>query len=150
MNTTMEKALPGFLLLTDLASQIRIGRVINRGGNGILFEGFIVDPVLRSRAKEDVVAVKKIECKPASGTPHLQTPCNPYCFLTDTQEPEQAMLAFHHEITALWSLSFHPNVITLIAYDDSSTSIVTPLYDVSQGHPAERTLAITTFFLPLG
>jgi len=65
MNTTLEKALPGFLLLTDLASQIRIGRIINRGGNGILFEGFIVDPVLRSRAQEDVVAVKKIECKPA-------------------------------------------------------------------------------------
>jgi len=42
------------------------------------------------------------------------------------------MLAFHHEITALWSLSFHPNVITLLAYDDATTSIVTPLYDVSQ------------------
>jgi serine/threonine protein kinase len=40
------------------------------------------------------------------------------------------MLAFHHEITALWSLSFHPNVITLIAYDDATTSIVTPLYHV--------------------
>jgi len=63
---------------------------------------------LHSRAQTEVVAVKKIEY---------------------AQGPEEAMQAFHHEITAMWSLSFHPNVITLIAYDDSTTSIVTPLYD---------------------
>ena len=48
----------------------------------------------------------------------------------DVQDREQALLAFHHEVTVLWSLSFNQNVISLIAYDDATTSIVTPLYDV--------------------
>ena len=43
---------------------------------------------------------------------------------------EQALEAFHHEITAMWSLSFHPNVVKLIAFDDATTSMVQPLYDV--------------------
>ena len=48
----------------------------------------------------------------------------------DTQEPEAAIEAFHHEVTAMWSLSFHPNVLSLLAYDDATTSIVTPLFHV--------------------
>jgi len=64
MNTTLEKALPGFLLLIDLASQIRLGKVISKGGNGILYEGTISDPDIRRRAPADTVAVKHIECKP--------------------------------------------------------------------------------------
>jgi len=52
MNTTLEKALPGFLLLTDLASQIRLGKV-SKGGNGILYEGTISDPEIRRRAPAD-------------------------------------------------------------------------------------------------
>jgi len=133
MNTTLEKALPGFLLLTDIASQIRIGRVINKGGNGILYEGVIVDPALRSRAKEDSVAVKKIECNLCSSQCFLGfsvSISSSFVDVADSQEPAAAIEAFHHEVTAMWSLSFHPNVLSLLAYDDATTSIVTPLFHV--------------------
>jgi len=49
-------------MLNDLQSQIRLGRVINAGAAGTLYEGYIVDPVLRQRAGEEVVAVKTVQC----------------------------------------------------------------------------------------
>ena len=43
---------------------------------------------------------------------------------------ELNMKRFQEEVSLLWALSFHPNVIGLIAFSEEPKAIVTKLYDV--------------------
>ncbi len=92
----------------------------------------IVDPALRARAGEERVAVKTVGCAsgPWRGRARALTIAGT-AFADPNHTREQALEAFHHEITAMWSLSFHPNVVKLIAFDDATSSMIQPLYDVS-------------------
>jgi len=44
-----------------------------------------------------------------------------------TDEENRSM--FHTEVAVMWSLSFNPNVITLLGYCENPRTIITKLYD---------------------
>jgi len=106
-----EIALPGYAKL-DFAKEIRIEKQIAGGGEAKIFFGSILNMELRTRywAACDVVAIKQAIEK------------------TDITQ-EESITRFHQEVAVLNSLSYHPNIIKLMAYSDEPKCIVTPLYE---------------------
>ena len=101
--------LPAFLRL-DYTSDIRPEqRLSSTGSAGAVFRGQLLDPDAIQRAGGETVAMKEVVEWPA---------------LSD--EDNQAR--FLQEMKMMWALSFHPNIVKLVAYTESPNVIVTRLY----------------------
>ena len=109
MNTVMEIALPGFLLL-DYAKDLRIVNRFGNGGSGVVYRAVLLDPKLRKQHNVEEVAIKEVVS-------------------WEKLSDEENMERFHQEVSLLWSLAFHRNIATLIGYTDVPTTIVTKLYE---------------------
>eukprot|EP00160_Parvularia_atlantis_P015722 Unigene464_Nuclearia_a/m.1504 Unigene464_Nuclearia_a/g.1504 ORF Unigene464_Nuclearia_a/g.1504 Unigene464_Nuclearia_a/m.1504 type:complete len:788 (+) Unigene464_Nuclearia_a:4271-6634(+) len=108
INTVMEVALPGFLRLnytTDLRPETRL----TAGGAGTIFRAMLLDNQLALRHGTIEVALKQVADWPA-------------------MSEEDNADRFHQEVSIMWSLSFHPNIIKMIGYTDEPRTIVTRLY----------------------
>jgi len=108
VNTVLEFALPGFLLL-DYARDIRPEKKLTEGGAGTIWRATLLDNQVAMRNGDRLCALK-----------HLQD--------SEHLEAEQNLERFHTEVSILWLLSQHPNVIKLTGYTDVPKTIVTPLY----------------------
>ena len=108
LNTVMEVALPGFLLM-DFANDIRVEARLTSGGAGTIFRATLLDAQAIQRNGSEVVAVKEVADWP-------------------TLSEDDNMERFHQEVSIMWSLSFHANIIKLIGYSETPRVIVTRLY----------------------
>ena len=108
LNTVMEVALPGFLLM-DYSTDLRPEARLTAGGAGTIFRGAMLQPDAIQRNGTEVCAIKEVADWPN---------------LSDDDNLER----FHQEVSIMWSLSFHPNVIKLVGYTETPNTIVTRLY----------------------
>ena len=108
LNTVMEVALPGFLLM-DYATDVRPEARLTAGGAGTIFRATLLQPEAVQRNGNEVVAAKEVADWPS---------------LSDEDNTDR----FHQEVSIMWSLSFHPNVIKLIGYCENPNVIITRLY----------------------
>ena len=108
LNTVMEVALPGFLLM-DYTSDLRAEARLTAGGAGTIFRATLLQPEAIQRNGSEICAVKEVADWPS---------------LSEEDNVER----FHLEVSIMWSLSFHPNIIKMIGYTESPNSIVTRLY----------------------
>ena len=108
LNTVMEVSLPGFLQL-DYNTDLRVQARLTAGGAGTIFSGVLL--------KSDAIAMNGAEScaiKEVTDWPGLTEEENADRFVT--------------EISVMWSLNFHPNIIKLLGYCDNPRIIVTRLY----------------------
>ena len=110
VNTVLEVALPGFLNV-DYGEAIRPGSVLKSSRSGTVYNATLVDVALSQRIGTTDVAVKEFIANADYSDD----------FNTDR---------FHSEVALMWSLSFHPNVIALIAYTDEPRAMITRLYSM--------------------
>ena len=108
VNTVLEVALPGFLKL-DYATDLRTERMLTQGGVGTIWQAQLLDNQLAVRNGSRVVVLKHIEVR-------------------EGMSAEEHDERFHQEVSIMWALAFHPNIIKLVGYTDEPRSIVTPLY----------------------
>ena len=108
LNTVMEVALPGFLLI-DYNDDLRADARLTAGGAGTIFRGSLLQPEAIKRNGVEVVAIKEVADWPS---------------LSEEDNEDR----FHQEVSIMWSLSFHPNVIKLVGYCENPRCIVTKLY----------------------
>jgi eukaryotic-like serine/threonine-protein kinase len=108
LNTVMEVALPGFLLM-DYANDLRPEARLTSGGAGTIFRATLLDAQAIQRNGNEVVALKEVADWP-------------------TLSDEDNMERFHQEVSIMWSLSFHANIIKLIGYTEEPRCIITRLY----------------------
>jgi hypothetical protein len=109
LNTVMEVALPGFLTL-DYSSDLRPEARLTAGGAGTLFRGELLNlEAIKRNNGVSACAIKLVADWPS---------------LSDEANWEQ----FHHEVSVLWSLSFHANIVKLLGYTQEPRTIVTKLY----------------------
>ena len=106
VNTALEIALPGFLR-ADYNSSVRPGA---RLPGSRAFAATLLDVTLSQRTGTSSVVVKKYVPNPA---------------VSEEVNTER----FHTEVALMWSLSFHPNVISLVAYTDEPRAIITRRYE---------------------
>lgn len=111
MNTKAEIALPGFLKM-DFLNDLRPDLVIAEGGGGIVYQAELLDLALRQKHGVNRVVVKLVK--------------NPGCW-----SHEELLDHFRQEVSIMWSLNFHENVIKLIGYSEEPMSIVTRQYSRS-------------------
>ena len=105
MNTTLEIALPGFLLV-DYAATVQSGaRVVSDAGDNAYYAA-IIDPNVATRIGMSRVVMRNYE-----DIEHLSA--------ADNTE------RFHHEVSIMWSLSFHPNVVCILAYTNEPRAVMT-------------------------
>ena len=108
LNTVMEVALPGFLLM-DYSSDIRAEARLTAGGAGTIFRATLLQPEAIQRNGTEICAVKEVADWPS---------------LSEEDNLER----FHQEVSIMWSLSFHSNIIKMIGYTENPNAIVTRLY----------------------
>ena len=108
LNTVMEVALPGFLFM-DYSTDLRPEARLTAGGAGTIFRGALLQPDAIQRNGTEVCAIKEVSDWPS---------------LSEDDNLER----FHQEVSIMWSLSFHPNVIKLVGYTENPNTIVTRLY----------------------
>jgi len=108
LNTVMEVALPGFLLM-DYSNDIRAEARLTAGGAGTIYRATLLDPQAIQRNGSEVVAMKEVTDWPSLSN-------------------EDNMERFHQEVSIMWSLSFHANIVKLIGYTESPRTIITRLY----------------------
>ena len=113
VNTTLAIALPGFLR-TEYNEAVRPGAVFPASSSGTAFAATLLNVTLSQRIGTSNVAVKKYVPNPA---------------VSDEVNTER----FHTEVALMWSLSFHPNVISLVAYTDEPRAMITCLYETDLG-----------------
>jgi len=113
LNTNIEISLPLFLEL-KYPEQYRTLELISEGGAGVVYAGELLDPVVKNRSSCTTVVVKVVK---EGG--HLTV--------------EQNLNLFYGEIAVMWSLSFQPNIATLVGYCEKPRSIITRKYDVDLG-----------------
>jgi len=110
LNSTMEVSLPGFLLLNQRAD-LRVEAKLGKGGSGDIYRGTLLNPDLtRKNENHSAVAVKMIKRVPGIS-------------------PENELAIFHQEVSIMWSVSFHENVISMLGYCEGPNMIVTELLD---------------------
>jgi len=109
-NTLLEVAVPAFLRL-DYINDLRVERKLTQGGAGQIFEATLLDQrfIAKLGGNISTVALKRVSDRRS---------------LT----PEENRDRFMQEVSIMWGLSFHPNVIKLLGYTEEPRSIVTPLY----------------------
>jgi len=108
LNTVMEVALPGFLFM-DYATDIRPEARLTAGGAGTIYRATLLQADAIQRNGSEICAVKEVMDWPS---------------LSD----EDNMEHFHQEVSIMWSLSFHSNVVKLLGYTEEPRTIVTRLY----------------------
>ena len=108
VNTVLEVALPGFLLV-EFPVAVRPGAVFPASSSSTAYAATLLDSTLSQRIGTNDVAVKEFIANPD---------------LTDEVNTDR----FHSEVALMWSLSFHPNVISLVAYSDEPRAMITRLY----------------------
>ena len=108
LNTVMEVALPGFLLL-EYNEDVRPESRMAAGGAGTIYRAILLDPQAVQRNGSEVVAMKEVIDWPS---------------LSEEDNLER----FHMEVSIMWSLSFHGNIIKLIGYTEEPRTIITRLY----------------------
>ena len=109
MNTVMEVALPGFLLM-DYSSEIRPEARLTSGGAGNIFRATLLSvEAIKRNGGIEVCAVKEVVDWPS---------------LTEEENRDR----FHLEVSIMWSLSFHSNIIKLIGYGEAPNTIIMRLY----------------------
>ena len=111
INTKAAIALPGFLKL-DYKSDVRPYRTVAEGGGGIIYEAELLEDRLRVKHNCRRVAVKLVK-NPANWT------------------EEEMRVNFQQEVSIMWSLNFHENIIKLIGYSDDPLSMVMKFYPKS-------------------
>ena len=109
INTVLEVALPGFLRL-NYATDLRTERKLAQGGVGTIWQAQLLDNQLAVRNGSRVVVLKHVDDRQGA------------------LEKDDLEERFHQEVSIMWSLSFHPNIIKLVGYTDQPMAIVTPLY----------------------
>lgn len=110
MNTQAVIALPGFLKLDFQV--VRPERVMAEGGGGIIYEAELLDERLKAKHRIKKVAVKVV--KNAGGW--------------DTEEMRNM---FNQEVSIMWSLSFHENIIKLIGFTEEPLAMIMKYYSQS-------------------
>lgn len=112
MNTIMEVATPGFLKL-DHVTQIRINAVpLGAGGAGAVFRGEFLDKNLTAKYGTKDIAVKEVHS-------------------WSTLDEQQNLERFLQEVSIMWSLNSHPNIVKLFGYTDTpKMTIITKRYDI--------------------
>jgi len=109
LNTVMEVALPGFLVM-DYSADLRPEARLTAGGAGTIFRGVLLNPeAIHRNNGTEICAIKEVMDWPS---------------LSDEDNAER----FHQEVSVMWSLAFHPNIIKLLGYTESPRTIVTRLY----------------------
>ena len=108
LNTVMEVALPGFLLM-DYTTDVRPEARLTAGGAGTIYRATLLSADAIQRNGSEICAVKEVMDWPS---------------LTDEENAER----FHQEVSIMWSLSFHANVIKLLGYTEEPRTIITRLY----------------------
>ena len=108
LNTVMEVALPGFLLM-DYNNDIRVEARLTAGGAGTIFRATLLDAQAIQRNGHEVVALKEVADWPSLSE-------------------EDNMERFHQEVSIMWSLSFHQHIIKLVGYCEEPRCIITRLY----------------------
>jgi len=108
LNTVMEVALPGFLML-DYSIDVRPEARLTAGGAGTIYRATLLNSDAIQRNGSEVCAVKEVLDWPS---------------LNDDDNSER----FHQEVSIMWSLSFHANVIKLLGYTEEPRTIITRLY----------------------
>jgi len=115
VNTLPEVALPGFLKL-DFAADLRAENKLAKGGMSSIWQVTLMDRHLVSRNSGNQTAALKYIGSGEPGEP------------LDEDQDDLLDDHFHQEVSIMWSLSFHRNVIKMIGYTDSPRAIITPLY----------------------
>ncbi|KCV67773.1 serine/threonine protein kinase [Fonticula alba] len=105
LNTAIEIALPGFLLLTPDVD-LRLGDHVGKGGQGSIVQATLLRPDLVASLGTDKLAVKLV--------------------LHDA--PSMRSL-FESEISIMWALNGAPNVVQLVGYANAPQMIAMRLYD---------------------
>jgi len=109
LNTVMEVALPGFLVM-DYSADLWPEARLTAGGAGTIFRGVLLNPeAIHRNNGTEICAIKEVMDWPS---------------LSDEDNAER----FHQEVSVMWSLAFHPNIIKLLGYTESPRTIVTRLY----------------------
>ena len=108
VNTVLEVSLPGFLQL-DYPTSLQPGNSIDSADGRSVYVATLLDRHVSSRVGCSTVAVYDYDGD----------------FMLSPYENEAR---FHHEVSLMWSLSFHPNVVALLGYTDEPRTIVTRLY----------------------
>jgi len=108
MNTALEVAVPGFLLL-EIKKHFEQGEQIGVGGFSNIYKGELTDSGLKLKYNITEIAVKMVQNSPS---------------LT----AEQNNSKFNQEISILWSLNNYVNVVSLIGYCNHPQAIITKLY----------------------
>ena len=109
VNTVMEVALPGFLLV-DYATTIQPGALLDASEPEGGCKTMILDFQVASRVGSKEANVYDFEEQP-------------------DLDAEMNTELFHREVSLMWSLSFHPNIVSLVAYTDVPRSFVTRRYE---------------------
>ena len=105
VNTTLEIALPGFLLV-DYAATVQPGeRIVSDAGDNA-YHAAIIDLPVATR-----IGMARVMMRNYENVEHLSA--------ADNNE------RFHHEVSIMWSLSFHPNVVSILAYTDEPRAVMT-------------------------
>jgi len=107
MNTRLEVALPGFLVLDK--TQYKQLDKIGGGGFASIYRGELLDPALKQKYGTSEIAIKVLNSESS---------------LTEEQNSQK----FKQEISILWSLNSNENVISLIGYANDPRCIITKLY----------------------
>ena len=108
LNTVMEVALPGFLLM-DYTTDVRPEARLTAGGAGTIYRATLLQSDAIQRNGSEICAVKEVMDWPS---------------LADEDNAER----FHQEVSIMWSLSFHANIVKLLGYTEEPRTIITRLY----------------------
>ena len=111
VNTVMEVSLPGFLAI-DYSTSIQPGPLLKESGSKASYAATLLDNHVAARIGSSSVMVSDYMDAPDMSA-------------TDNDE------RFHREVSLMWSLSFHPNIVSLVAYTEEPRTIITRLYENS-------------------
>lgn len=108
VNTAMEIALPGFLLV-DYATTVQPGELAHTGTGETEYNATVIDPHVATRVGFTHVIMRDYDDHPQ---------------LTVKENDAR----FHREVSIMWSLSFHPSITKLLAYTEEPRTVMTRAY----------------------
>ena len=119
VNTTLEVALPGFLLV-DYATTVQPGKPVDSDAGDSEYHATVLDPTVAKRAGSTHVVMRNY---------------HDVALLTAAENDER----FHHEVSIMWSLSFHPNIVSILAYTDEPRAVMTRAFHYTLGRFVQET-----------
>ena len=131
MNTKFEVSTPGFLCL-DFVNQIRKEEKIGGGGAAIIYKGALLDQKLKevfffsfqTKLKWESQGKKKKKKKKFK----FEEVAIKQIFDDQALSPEDNKTRFEQEISIMWGISSHPNIVTLVGYSDHPRCIITKVF----------------------